>query len=641
MAKFWTPARLSSARASLYAYRTGLVLALLVVSHALVVNVLLWSGALGSLLGSAAGGVLRIDTGRSFSVWPGVVHLRQLHLEVIDSNVHLELEVPVGRANIRLRELLRRRFSAHDVTGEHFVLRLRPRLEGLPERRQAALPPLSEPVAGPSDSTPGYLWPIQIEDTSASYDELWISELRYRGPAHVSGGFELVPQQRITVDPSDVVLGPGVLSYGPDTSVLDVQHLRLQSELRETQAEELGQRWREQLQVQLELAGRVVDVAFVSNLFPELEGVSGGAGDLSLQGAAREGQWVGQLRVEYATQALRYARGGWLGATEISLSAETPDASSAKDAQPLSANLRIGNTALSFEGKSLGKLEQCRLEGEFGRTFPLTAPRALELSLDGLALDGLEALRGNLPGPHQFVPGGVRLAAQASGRWQDERLTGKAALDFHGLRFAYGDWSFRQDGAVRLDDVSWRGPGYKVHLSRAVLELERVRLVHPELTIDPWRVRTELERVALAPLTQRLTADFLVRGDDAAPVLALLGVRSLPPGISHFLAMPDLRVRGSLEFSPERQELVIERAESDTIDVRGRLVRRDQQNHGALLFRAAPLSVGVDVQPGDTSIKLFAGDDWLRTQLAQLTKGVGPELAPVRGVDPSPASRAD
>jgi hypothetical protein len=174
-----------------------------------------------------------------------------------------------------------------------------------------------------------------------------------------------------------------------------------------------------------------------------------------------------------------------------------------------------------------------------------------------------------------------------------------------------------------------------------VLELKRVHLVHPELSIDSWWVRTELERVALAPLGQRLRAEFLARGDDAGPVLALLGVRGLPPGVRQFLAMPDLRVRGSLDLSPERQEVVIERAESDTIDVQGRLIRREEQNHAALLFRAAPLSLGVEVKPGDTSFKLFAGDDWLRAQLAQLSKELGPELAPVRGVDASPSPRAD
>jgi hypothetical protein len=105
--------------------------------------------------------------------------------------------------------------------------------------------------------------------------------------------------------------------------------------------------------------------------------------------------------------------------------------------------------------------------------------------------------------------------------------------------------------------------------------------------------------------------------------------------------MPDLRVRGRLDLSPQRQEVVIERAESDTIDVQGRVIRQQEHNHAALLFRAAPLSLGVDVQPDDTSVKLFAGDDWLRAHLAQLSRELGPELAPLRGRDAPPSPRAD
>ncbi|HKO91690.1 MAG TPA: hypothetical protein VJU61_11080, partial [Polyangiaceae bacterium] len=514
----WSPEQLRAARARLYLYRAGLVLSALFVGHALLVNALLWSGALGSFLGKASG-TLIVDTGRSFSVWPGVVQLRQLHLEVIDSNVHLELDAPVGRANISLFALLRRHFSARDVTGEHFVLRLRPRFRDLPEHRQPALPPLSDRAEEPAGSEAAFLWPIRIQNSSASYDELWISELRYRGRAFVSGGFELVPQQRVRVDPSDVALDPGVVSYGPEAAVLDVQRLRLHAELRETPTEQLQQRWRQQVSFGVDLSARVLDVAPVSKLVAETEGLSGGAGDLSLQGAAREGQWVGDFLLEYGTPALRYARGDWRGTSAVSVSAATPDASSAPAASALSATVLVQNAQLDAESQRLAELAECRVSAELGRSFPLSIPHAAEFTLKGLALDGLEAVRGHLPLPRHFLPGGGRLGARASWRWQDERFTGKFALDFDGLRFAYEDWSFRQDGTLRLDQVSWRGPGHKIHLSGASLELKRVRLVHPDLTIDSWWVRTELERAALAPLGKRLRAEFLARGDDAAPVL--------------------------------------------------------------------------------------------------------------------------
>jgi hypothetical protein len=220
------------------AIRVGLGLAAVFLLHAVLVTLLLWTGGLGWLLARSTG-VVKVQAGHSFSLWPGVVHLRQLHLEVSDSHVHLSLDVPSGRANILLGELLRRRFVTSEVTGEHFVLRMKPRFRALPDERRAALPPLSEPKQAPEQREPPYLWPIRIGGVAADFDELWVSELRYLGQARVDGGFQLAPQQHVSIDPTSVRLSGGALYYGGEQRVLELRQLAVHGALPETRVEEL------------------------------------------------------------------------------------------------------------------------------------------------------------------------------------------------------------------------------------------------------------------------------------------------------------------------------------------------------------------------------------------------------------------
>jgi hypothetical protein len=600
----------------LRAYQCGLALALLFFLQAALVNVLLLSGAVGWFLTSATG-VLRIDTGRSFSVWPGLVHLRQLHLEVLDSNVHLWLDVPHGRADVLLHELLRRRFVARDVTGEHFVLRVRPKFEQLSERRRAALPPMSAPGGHAETGKPSYLWPIRIANSDAHYDELWISELRYRGDAHVQGGFELVPQQRLSIDPSAVELAGGGLTYGPEQRALELDHALVRAELQQTEVEQLPQQWDTRLAARVELTGKVVDLAFIESLSPELHGLSGGSGELTLRAATERGRWADDFALSYSSRKVAYARGPWRGATALAIRAGSDAKGGQGRERALPASLRIERLRLEARGKRVATLDQLYADAELSDTFPTARPHALTLDVQGLSLDQLDAL------PERLLPEHVRPRSAELGRaraelaWRDGVASGQAEARFHDASFAIGDWSLRQSGKLTLQGVRWK-PAAPLHISAATLDLESVDIRHPGSDeIKSWRVNTQLEDVRFAPLTQRWTADFVVAGDDAKPVLALLGVHGLPPGASDFLAMPGLRVRGSVDLAPNRQELSVHRAESKTIDVKGRLLRLGEQNHAAFLFKAAPLSLGVEVQPDGAHPKLFAGEGWLEQHLPQ------------------------
>jgi hypothetical protein len=606
----------------------GLGLAALFVLHALVVTSLLWTGGLGWLLERSTG-VLKVQAGRSFSLWPGVVQLRQLHLEVTDSNVHLSLDVPSGRANVALSELLRRRFVTRSVTGEHLVLRLKPLFRALTEERRAALPPLSEPKPSTQQSEPTYLWPIRIAGLAATFDELWVSELRYLGDARIEGGFELVPLQHVSVDPTEVGLSGGTLHYGAEQRVLEVRQLAFAATLPETSVEELKQAWRERTEVRLDLTGRVLDLAFAGNLLPELGALSGGQGELSVRAAAERGRWVGPFELDYATGHVGYDLDGLRGSTAIALAAHAPASPEGPgSASMLPAELSVRELSIQREQSQLVRLQEARLALQLTRDFPFAMPRSVRLTLDDLRLSQLDQLPRSLA-PASWSPRAARVPrAHAELDWGKGALEGGAELSFADVSFGLGDWSVRQSGQLSLDGLRWPGPGFKLRLSVLRLDLDPLSLQHAETKIDSWQLKLQLADVALAPRERRLVADVVVRGDDARPALSLLGLHNLPRGADNFLAMADLRVFGHVELAPEWQSLSIARAESKTIDVRGRFVRRNANSHAALLFKAAPLSLGVAVKPSDTSFKLFAGDAWLDTQLSALAVAVPEEVSP-------------
>lgn len=610
------------------AVRVGLGLVAVLGLHAAIVTLSLWTGGLGWLLAHSTG-VVKVDAGHSFSLWPGVVHLRQLHLEVSDSHVHLALDVPSGRANIALGELLRRRFVTRSLTGEHFVLRIRPRFHALPEERRAALPPLSDPKPATTQAETPYLWPIRIAGVAAGFDELWVSELRYLGEARVQGGFHLAPQQLVSVDPTQVSLRGGALHYGEERGVLEVQRLAVHASLPAARVAELKQAWRERLKARVDLAARVVDLAFAGSLRPELDTLSGGRGDLRVRAAAEQGQWVGDFELDYASDNVGYTFAGLSGSTSVVLAARAPapGPGQAAVAPLLPAELRLGQLSIAREQSKLVQLREARLALQLTREFPFALPRSIEVALQELRLSELQRLPGVLS-PTSWSPRAARVPhARAELDWREGGYKGQAELAFADVSFSLGDWSIRQSGRLELEGLRWPGPGYKVRLSALRLDLDPLSLQHPQMAIDSWRLQLQLQDVALAPIERRVDADFSARGDDARPVLSLLGVRTLPPVASDFLAMPDLRVLGHVTLSPREQELIIERAESTTIDVKGRLVHRSAGQYAVLLFKALPLSLGVAVRPGDTSVKLFAGDAWLETNLGAMEEaldGQGP-----------------
>jgi hypothetical protein len=541
--------------------------------YVLCVNALLLSGGLAWFLYRVTDDTLALDTGHSTSLWPGVVRLRQLRLEVLQRDVHVSVEIPDGRVDILLRALFRRHFDTASMSGSGVSVRVRPHFEGLGAARRAALPPLSDRTEPEQYAAPEDLWQVTIAGIHLQATELWVSELRYLGSAEIQGSFTLAPLAHLAIEPSRIALGEGALTLGPSDPVLDVRDLLLHVELSQTPLDDLPEGVLRTLEARLELRARVASLAFLGSLDASLAGLSGGAGDLTLRGALAEGRFSRGPELDYETSELGWAHSGSSAKTALALHVRVPEPPSRGDRRG-SALTRVHAV---FRGVRV--LDQNQLWAQLEHA-------DLDLKLVPQLGDGVWSAQGSL------------------------------RFDRLGLR--YREWTFEQDGKLELEGLSWLGPGHAIHASRADFDFNRVSLHHPDVSVEDWHLGVHLEQLAGAPRSGQLRAAFVASGDDARPVLYLLGVRNLPPGVSGFLAMPDLRVRGSLDLSAEMQDIRLDRAESKTIDVRGRVLRLHEDTRAALLFRATPLSLGVGVNAEKTSLTAFAGEPWLIAQLAQL-----------------------
>lgn len=87
--------------------------------------------------------------GSAWSLWPGVVHVKELRLSGADSVLEWAVVLDEVDADIHLTDLLRKKFHAEDVRGEGFMFRMRLLVDPTSERdleapHIQALPPLLE-----------------------------------------------------------------------------------------------------------------------------------------------------------------------------------------------------------------------------------------------------------------------------------------------------------------------------------------------------------------------------------------------------------------------------------------------------------------------------------------------------------------
>jgi hypothetical protein len=166
---------------------------------------------------------------RAWSPYPFHVYVEGLRLRVQDPILQFQLDVGAAEVDVSILPLLDKEFRATRVratgVGFRFLARVDPAgarrspVTAFPPIEGLAWPPLQpDPMPPlPSGERLAAIWKVRLFDTEAAVDELWFNEVRYQGPARISGGFHLAPLRELEVGPATLTLAGGALTVGERT----------------------------------------------------------------------------------------------------------------------------------------------------------------------------------------------------------------------------------------------------------------------------------------------------------------------------------------------------------------------------------------------------------------------------------------
>jgi hypothetical protein len=194
--------------------------------YVLAANVVLSPWAMAKIFESSI--EIKLDRARAWSVWPGVVHARDVRLRMQDHNIEWVLEMKSAVLTLSLVDLIAHRtIHATRVRGDGAVFRFRSRVilteTGSPTvAGYPPVPPYDDPpvapayVASPPIPEAQYnLWTLFIEDVDVGVREAWLHEVRYvvdSVESRARGAFRLRPAKHLWVGPASLDLAPGELT---------------------------------------------------------------------------------------------------------------------------------------------------------------------------------------------------------------------------------------------------------------------------------------------------------------------------------------------------------------------------------------------------------------------------------------------
>ncbi len=190
--------------------------------YAIAANVFL-SSSLWNRVINQEPDVVWIQFERAWTIVPGHIHARKLHIQSADSNVDWILTIDRASFDVSLVGLARKQFSVSDVDGTGVSMRIRTKKPSpvLTEEYVKHLPPIPGygrlPIRPPEPPSPAVwddrawdLWTIHLEDVVArDVREIWIDGTRFQGSLGASGGFYLKPIRRVEVGWIDVRIDRG------------------------------------------------------------------------------------------------------------------------------------------------------------------------------------------------------------------------------------------------------------------------------------------------------------------------------------------------------------------------------------------------------------------------------------------------
>jgi hypothetical protein len=591
------------------------------VLYLVAANIFLRTRLLRDLVSRGDGAEL--DYASAYSVWPGLVHVRGLSLEVQDYENQLSVAADSAVVNVCLHDLLFRRFHATDVALSGLAFRFRQKVEPKDGMRPhvAAFPPIrgfpDPPVLSGEEPPPLLdaeyrLWQIALDEVDAELSELWILEYRYRGPGSVHGGFRLLPARQFAVYPAAVHLRRGTLSIGDEVATerleLELEGYIEATDIRQVQGAALAEKMTGRLRADIE----------------ELE-----LGVLDARGG-KDRKWQvdgrGRLGVNASMTRGRLDEGS---AAELDVPQFALRAAFGKLAGEASSTLRAGPG---------GQVEWVTTSPRFSLAnsspYPgpvLGTPR-LALTLHSETLGHAPTLRGvELDVPRLLVPSlgwaerwvkrsgvPIRVDGRMEGRAHFASAAGRGPAASVRLRLADAELSTERVRAalggrveVELEPLDGDRPSSR---GRIDIELDGVEVERIRERSKPFRAALRLPdlRVSLEP-EPVLSSGVDAFATPADSLLSLaLGSPMLEDLAADLFSLKRLEAQARVSLSPRSLRVELARAESGTLTGQGFWQRPAAGDaRGAFLISSKVANVGISLIGSDATTAWFVSDDWL------------------------------
>jgi hypothetical protein len=563
---------------------------------------------------------MRLKYDWAFSPWPGHVVVRNMSLRFQDRNVQFLVGIERGSLDLSLHELVSKRFHLLRLDADDVSYRMRhkvsrvglegPRLAAYPPIEGFPDPPLFDRPESPEIPDSKYnLWDVRIENITAHVKEVWILEYRYLGGGIARGNFHVKPGRWYEVYPASLELHGGRLTLG-DTIVAESTNLSIDCRVEGSDPRKLagldpfhkihaGARGR--------LAG--TDLAFLDAYLVPRAGLSAtGSGNVELDAKLERGVVAPGTDIEIRSPQ------GSLGNEHFRVEGASEYRLRVPQGTPR------GPMELGFRSPRL------TIFGAGGHAPPRLEHIDASVNVTPDLTSSLDLVGANLAPADLQVPD---LAWISRSIPDAPPLSGHAVASLQAHRDAEGSWSgtghvvapnfsvtkgkAKLAGTVNLDAKFDSTPkDEKVKLERLNLEIAGGTLAVDERASKPWSAvfkSSDTEVETKAPLRAHGTVDL--HADDANALMPLVVESPVARQLeSTLLGLKGLDAKAAFRVG-DVSRLDLLRARAGIAQARGMVTVSKSGPVGAFLLSTGLANVGVRVRPGETSVVLFVGDNWL------------------------------
>lgn len=462
---------------------------------------------------------LLIEAGTAWTLWPGVIHVRDFRIRNQTRTVQWWAAMDSGTFELRLLDLRDRELLITGLKGSGVSFHLRRRADGRKWARplRTDLQPLIPGFTNPPDRPPEDIYPRKpqarrdpwrIRLAQVDLDtvrEIWVDEFRFAGDARIAGGFDMTVWRRLMVDPTrlQIVSGTVSLGAGPKAQTILAQAAgRIDGEIAPyIPAEHRGWQAFRFLSGRAEVEGAVPSLAFLDEYLRRTRWVRVEAedGPVSLNVRMRRGRILPESRLE--------ARPDRLVASALDYKAEGPgrvvwevlpgqESRLALDFASFRVTRR-GHRQAHVRGRDL-RIEAVNGEPRLIER-DLFTPKRVEIRIPEAEVPDLSFYNAYLPGNSglALTGGAGRMTATFRAAAPDWNGAGDLRLEARGVAGRFEGRPMRGDLLVRtrIRDADFRGRRFDVSGSK--IDLTRVSV--PGARGGDWWARAHLDRAVIEP----------------------------------------------------------------------------------------------------------------------------------------------